>query len=78
MAKKNMSNDEKRELAWDEARVRNKEEIAKVVAFLKLDMNTFEIEYSTKCKLLMLGDYFSHDLKSLVKRSKSHSEELKA
>ena len=76
MGKKHISNDERRELAWDQARVRNKADIEKMVAFLKLDMNEFEVEYTTKCKLLLLGDFIGKDLKKLVARSKSHSEDI--
>jgi hypothetical protein len=76
MGKKHISNDERRELAWDQARVRNKVDIEKMIAFLKLDMNEFEVDYTTKCKLLLLGDFIAKDLKKLVARSKSHSEEI--
>ena len=64
MGKKHISNDERRELAWDQARVRNKVDIEKMIAFLKLDMNEFEVEYTTKCKLLLLGDFIAKDLQN--------------
>ena len=76
MAKKHISNEERREMAWDEARVKDKEAIDKMLAFLKLDPNEFESEYTTKCKLMMLGDFYAKDLKNLVYRSRNHSEDL--
>ncbi|WP_026510824.1 hypothetical protein [Butyrivibrio sp. LC3010] len=76
MAKKHISNEERRELAWDETKAKNREDIDRMLAFLKLDFNEFDIEYSTKCKLLMLGDFYGRDLKKVLARAKSHSEEL--
>ena len=69
MGKKHISNDERRELAWEQARVRNKADIENMIAFLKLDMNEFEADYTTKCKLLLLGDFIGKDLKKLVSRT---------
>lgn len=76
MAKKHISNEERRELAWDETKAKNREDIDRMLAFLKLDFNEFDVEYSTKCKLLMLGDFYGCDLKKVLARAKSHSEEL--
>ena len=76
MAKKRISNEEKRELAWDNAKVENREVIDRMLAFLKIDFNDFDVEYSTKCKLLMLGDFYARNLKKVMARADSHSEEL--
>lgn len=76
MAKKHISNEERREMAWDEARVKDKEAIDKMLDFLKLDPDQFESEYTTKCKLMMLGDFYAKDLRKVVHRAKNHSEEL--
>jgi hypothetical protein len=76
MAKKHISNEERREMAWDNAKVNDKEALDKMVAFLKMDLIQFESEYSTKCKLLMLGDFHARDLGKVVARAKSHSEDL--
>ena len=47
-----------------------------MLAYLKLSMNAFESDYSTKCKLLMLGDFHAKDLKKVSERADNHSEEL--
>lgn len=76
MTKKHISNDERREMAWDSAKLNDKEALDKMLAFLKIDMIQFESGYSTKCRLLMLGDFHARDLRKVVARFKDHSEEV--
>lgn len=76
MPKKHISNDERREMAWDNAKIKDKDALDRMLAYLKLSMTTFESDYSTKCKLLMLGDFHAKDLKKVSERAENHSEEL--